>query len=215
MDNYKCIRSSSQRDCRSGLDKGCSPWLLALLLTFSAIFVPNGDFVLAQEEAPAPQGAYQIGVGDVLSVSVWKNPELSSQVPVRPDGMIALTLVGEVEVAGSTPSQVRQVLNQRYSKFVTAPTISVVVNEINSMKMFTVGEVNNSGAYDIVQPTRLMQALAMAGGLTEYANKDNILVLRQEGDAEKRLMVSIKGITNGKKPADNIVLQPGDTVVVP
>ena len=169
---------------------------------------------LAQEESQSPND-FHIGVSDVLTISVWKNPELSAQVPVRPDGKIALPLVGEVQAAGLTPDQLRQDLNGQFASFVTAPTISVVVNQINSMKVFIVGEVRSPGSYDIIQPTRLMQALAMAGGLSEYADKSDVLVLRQAGSTENRIIVSVKGITNGKKLADNILLEPGDTIVVP
>ncbi len=168
-----------------------------------------------QEETTSPDDIFQIGVSDVLTISVWKNPELSAQVPVRPDGKITLPLVGEVQAAGMTPDQLRQELNGQFASYVTAPTISVVVNEINSMKIFIVGEVRSPGSYDVIQPTRLMQALAMAGGLSEYADKSDVLVLRQQGSAERRIIVSVKGITSGKKMADNILLEPGDTIVVP
>ena len=176
--------------------------------------------ILAAQDSPTgqaqqPDEAFHIGVSDVLTISVWKNPELSAQVPVRPDGMIALPLVGEVQAAGLKPDQLRQELNAKFASFVTAPTISVVVNEINSMKVFIVGEVRSPGSYDIIQPTRLMQALAMAGGLSEYADKKDVVVLRQEGSSEKRMIVNVKGVTTGKQLADNILLQPGDTVIVP
>ena len=169
----------------------------------------------AQEETVSVDDAFKIGVSDVLTISVWKNPELSAQVPVRPDGKIALPLVGEVQAAGLTPDQLRQELNVQFASFVTAPTISVVVNEINSMQVYIVGEVSRPGSYAIIQPTRLMQALAMAGGLSEYADKSDVLILRQQGSAEQRIIVSVRGITNGKKMGDNILLEPGDTIVVP
>lgn len=187
--------------------------ILAILLSV-VVLVPIRP-VHAQEAVQSPGDEFRIGVSDVLTISVWKNPDLSAQVPVRPDGKIALPLVGEVKAADLTPDELRQDLNTRFTSFVTAPTISVVVNEINSMKVFIVGEVRNPGSYDIIQPTRLMQALAMAGGLSEYADKSDILILRQQGSTEKRIILSVKGITNGKKLTDNILLEPGDTVVVP
>lgn len=187
---------------------------LALLL-ISALFVQQAAPVAGQQGPPVAVDSYLIGVADVLTISVWKSPDLSAQVPVRPDGMITLPLVGEVLVAGQAPGQVRDTLNQRYAAFVSAPTISVVVNEINSRRIYILGEVANSGTFDIVQPLRVMQALALAGGLTEYAKKDQVVVLRQLSDREERLTLSIKDIANGKKPADNIPLQPGDTIIVP
>lgn len=189
---------------------GISTVYLMLLLPLTTV-----DPLRSQQPTAPTAETYVIGVGDLLTVSVWKNPELSAQVPVRPDGMITLPLVGEVEVAGLRPDQVREILNESYAAFVTAPTISVVVNEINSMKIYIVGEVARSGTYDLVQPLRLMQALALAGGVTEYAKKDELLVLRQQSEGEQRLVVSIKAIANGKKPSDNIKLMPGDTIVVP
>ena len=168
-----------------------------------------------QEAPPGETDSYLIGVADVLTVSVWKSEDLSAQVPVRPDGVITLPLVGEVLVAGKTPAEVREDLNQKYADFVSAPTISVVVNEINSRMIYIVGEVSSSGAYAIVQPLRVMQALALAGGLTEYAKKDQVVVLRQQQTQEQRISLSIKDIANGRKPEDNIRLRPGDTIIVP
>ena len=134
---------------------------------------------------------------------------------MRPDGKITVPLVGEIQVRGLRPAEVRQVLAEGYEKFVTAPTVSVVVEEINSRRVFIVGEVAAPGVYDILHPTKLMQLLAMAGGLTDYAKKDEILILRDTGNGDERLLLSIKAITSGKRPEDNIRLQPRDTVVVP
>ncbi len=172
------------------------------------------------EEATAapsepPTIAYVIGVGDVLGISVWKNPELQVTVPVRPDGRISVPLVGDLEVVGLPPSRVQEQLQGAYEQFITAPGVSVVVTEINSRKVFILGEVLNSGVYDILQPTKLMQALAMAGGLTEWAKEDQVIVLRDEGTTQRRWRLSLKAITSGRSPEDNLLLLPGDTVIVP
>lgn len=188
---------------------------VSLAILFSVVLLAPVRPIPAQDAPQSTGDEFRIGVSDVLTVSVWKNPDLSAQVPVRPDGKIALPLVGEVHAADMTPDELRQELNTQFASFVTAPTISVVVNEINSMKVFIVGEVRSPGSYDIIEPTRLMQALAMAGGLSEYADKSDILILRQQGSVENRIIVSVKGITNGKKMEDNILLEPGDTIVVP
>lgn len=160
-------------------------------------------------------GGYVIGVGDVLGISVWKNPELQVTVPVRPDGRISVPLVGDLEVVGLAPSRVQEQLQRAYEQFITAPGVSVVVTEINSRKVFILGEVLNSGVYDILQPTKLMQALAMAGGLTEWAKEDQVIVLRDEGTTQRRWRLSLKAITSGRSPEDNLLLLPGDTVIVP
>ena len=178
--------------------------------------------ILGAASAAFPQGTaasqwepYLIGLGDILEVSVWKNAELAVRVPVRPDGRISLPLVGEVEVAGLTPSAVRDLLAEKYQDFITGPGVSVVVAEINSRKIFIMGEVTSSGVYDIVQPTRLMQALAMAGGLTNFAKKDQVVLLRDVDGEQQRTVLSIKEIESGKNLDGNIRLWPGDTIIVP
>jgi polysaccharide export outer membrane protein len=189
-------------------------WLpLALVLIPVALGSPlSGQ---AQETATGSITSYAIGVGDTLSISVWKNEELSVTVPVLPDGRISVPLIGDLVVAGRTPMQVREELLRAFEEYVTAPAVSVVVDEIRSRRVFVLGEVANSGVYDIFQPTKLLQALAMAGGLTEYAKKDQVIVLRDRGGEDQRLDVSIKGIQTGRRPADNILLEPGDTIIVP
>ncbi len=171
----------------------------------------------AQEEAATePEGSgYVIGVGDVLGISVWKNAELQVTVPVRPDGRISVPLVGDLEVVGLPPSRVQEQLQKAYEQFITAPGVSVIVTEINSRKIFILGEVLNSGVYDILQPTKLMQALAMAGGLTEWAKEDQVIVLRDSGTDQRRWRLSLKSITTGRSPEDNLLLLPGDTIIVP
>jgi len=169
----------------------------------------------AQESSAEAQARFVFGVGDVLTVAVWKDAELSAQVQVQPDGMISLPLVGEVKVAGLTPSEVQTLLEERYRRFVTAPGISVIVNQINSLQIYVIGEVSGAGAYDVLRPTTIMQALAMAGGFTEYAKKDQVLVIRHAGSSQQHIQVNIKAIISGRSPSDNILLQAGDTIVVP
>ena len=136
-------------------------------------------------------------------------------MPVRPDGRISVPLAGEVEVAGLTTVEIRDALVRAYEAYVAAPTVSLTVQEIRSRRIFIIGEVGSSGEFDIFQPTKLMQALAMAGGLTEYAKKDQIIILRDRNGLDERILVSIKNIETGKRLADNILLEPGDTIIVP
>lgn len=163
-----------------------------------------------------PPNAYQIGMGDVLEVSVWKNPELSVTVPVRPDGRISVPLLGDVQAAGLTPLALKTALTDGYKEYITAPGVSVVVKEIHSRKIYVTGEVAHPGTYDLEPHGKLMQALALAGGLTPYA-KGRVVLLRDghDGRQEKRMEVELKSIINGRKPEDNVLLQPGDTLVVP
>lgn len=158
---------------------------------------------------------FLIGVSDVISVSVWKYPELSAKIPVAPDGMISLPLVGDVEAAGKKTAQLRAELTHLYEGFVTAPAVSVVVEEIRSRKVYILGEVASSGDYDLLLPTTVMQALALAGGLTDFARKEEVVVLRRKDGKDERIVINIKGIQNGKGLEDNILLVPGDTVIVP
>jgi polysaccharide export outer membrane protein len=163
-----------------------------------------------------PPNAYAIGIGDVLEVSVWKNPDLTVTVPVRPDGRISVPLLGDVQAAGMTPLALKQTLTDGYKEYVTAPGVSVVVKEIHSRKIYVTGEVAHPGTFDLDPRGKLMQALALAGGLTPYA-KGRVVVLRdgRDGRQEKRYEIDLKSIINGRRPEDNLLLQPGDTLIVP
>ncbi|MBW8877662.1 MAG: polysaccharide biosynthesis/export family protein [Acidobacteria bacterium] len=163
-----------------------------------------------------PPDAYGIGVGDVLEISVWKNPELAATVPVRPDGRISVPLLGDVQAAGLTPLALKATLMQGYKEYVTAPAVSVVVKEIHSRKIFVTGEVAHPGAYDLQPRTKLMQALSLAGGLTPYA-RGRVVLLRDghDGKSDKRFEYKVDSIISGKRPEDNVLLLPGDTLVVP
>lgn len=163
----------------------------------------------------AAEGSYVIGEGDVLRVSVWKDAELDRTLPVRPDGHISVPLLGDVKAAGRTADELRKILESRYAEFITKPEVSVSVTEVGSKKIFVLGEVAQPGVYELAGPTRLLQALAMAGGLTPFARQKRVVILRQEGDATQRLTVSVRGIASGERPQDDLLLRPGDTVIVP
>jgi polysaccharide export outer membrane protein len=163
-----------------------------------------------------PPDAYAIGVGDIVEISVWKNQDLGVTVPVRPDGRISVPLLGDVQAAGMTPLALKSTLTEGFREFVTAPEVSVVIKEIHSRRVFVTGEVANPGAYDLQPRTKVMQVLALAGGLTPYANKKKVILLRdREGREDRRIEINLDAITSGKRPGDNLVLQPGDTVIVP
>ncbi len=187
---------------------------LAVLLAVISGSSRAEDVVIRTEEDAA--NAYAIGVGDVLEISVWKNPELTSTVPVRPDGRISVPLLGDVQAAGMTPLALKQTLTDGYKEYVTAPGVSVVVKEIHSRKIYVTGEVASPGVYDLQPRAKLMQALALAGGLTPYA-KGRVIVLRdsRDGKGDRRFEIEISSIVSGKKPQDNLLLMPGDTLVVP
>ena len=195
--------------------------MAAVIIAVLAVSVsPSfGQAVVRSEEDPPD--AYAIGVGDVLDISVWKNAELSVTVPVRPDGRVSVPLLGDVQAAGMTPRALTEDLSRRFAEFVTAPSVSVVIKEIHSRKVFVTGEVATPGAYDLQPRTKLMQVLAMAGGLTPYA-KRKVVVLRDAASepkgtdkADVRMEFDLDAIVSGKRPEFNIVLQPGDTLIFP
>ena len=186
---------------------------LAALLAALALLVP-ATAAAAAERATAPADEYVIGIGDVLRVSVWKNPELDTTVPVRPDGNISLPLLGDLRALGMRPLELQRVLDEAYERFVTAPGTTVIVVEIHSRKVFVTGEVAEPGVFDLQPHMRLLQALAMAGGLTPYA-KDRVVVLRQVEGGEERIEVRPSRIISGRDLDGNLLLRPGDTLVVP
>jgi polysaccharide biosynthesis/export protein len=199
-----------------------SPFLRTLLIAVLVVVsvTPSVAQVVIRTEEDPPN-AYAIGIGDVIEISVWKSPELSVSVPVRPDGRVSVPLLGDVQAAGMTPLALKEDLTRNFKKFITAPEVSVVIKEINSRKVFVTGEVTTPGAFDLQPRTKLMQVLAMAGGLTPYS-KRKVIVLRdnresREKDAppDKRYEIDINAIVSGKRPQDNIVLLPGDTLVFP
>jgi polysaccharide export outer membrane protein len=185
----------------------CAVFLTGLLAEGAATVIKTED---------EPAGAYAIGIGDVLEISVWKNQDLSATVPVRPDGRISMPLLGDVQAAGLTPLALRQTLTEGLKEFVTAPGVSVVVKEVNSQKVFVTGEVAHPGSFDLRPRTKLMQVLALAGGLTPYA-KGHVVLLRdtRDGAEDQRFEVDLKSIISGKRPEANLILQAGDTLVVP
>lgn len=173
----------------------------------------NGSPAIPTGVATTPD--YVIGPDDVLSVIFWRDKDLSSDVTVRPDGKISLPLLNEVRAAGLTPEQLRVQLTEAAGKFIEEPTVSIVVKAINSRKVFLTGQVNKQGPYPLSGPTTVVQLLAMAGGLLEYANSENIRILRVENGRPMSYRFNYKEILNGKNLKQNIELKPGDTVVVP
>lgn len=158
---------------------------------------------------------YIIGVEDVLEVAMPDHPELTKIVPVRPDGNISLPLVDDIPAAGLTPELLKQKLTDAYRTFVTVPNITVIVSEINSLKVYVLGEVVKPGVYNIRGRTRVLQAIALAEGFTQYSEKDRVIILRDTGAKQERIEVNLKKVISGQDIGENRVLRPGDTVLVP
>jgi polysaccharide export outer membrane protein len=163
---------------------------------------------------PLPEG-YVIGPEDVLNIVFWRDKDMSSEVTVRPDGRITLPLLNEIQVSGKTPEQLRDALMTAAAKYVEDPNVSVVVKAINSRKVFITGQVAKPGAYSLAAPTTVMQLIALAGGLHEYADAKNIIVIRTENGKPMAYPFNYKDVLKRKNLKQNIELKPGDTVVVP
>jgi polysaccharide export outer membrane protein len=165
--------------------------------------------------AKIAQPDYVIGPSDLLSIVFWRDKDMSADVVVRPDGKISLPLLNEVQAAGCTPEQLRAQLVEAAGKFIEQPNATVVVREIHSRNAFITGKVAKPGTYTVSVDMSVMQMIALAGGLLEYADDKNIVVIRNEGGRQQYYQFNYRDVINKKRPGQNIVLRPGDTVVVP
>jgi polysaccharide export outer membrane protein len=168
-----------------------------------------------QPEWAAVSESYVIGPEDVLSIHVWREEALSKPVPVRMDGKISLPLVDDIQAAGYTARQLKDVLTKRLKEFIDNPNVSVTVIEANSYKVYVSGQVRTPGVYRLRSETTILQIIPMAGGFTDWANQKKILIIRNENGKEKRTTVNYKKIINGDAPKSNIILKAGDTIIVP
>ncbi len=166
-------------------------------------------------KAPAVSSEYRVGEGDTLQVSVWKEPDLSKTVMVRPDGMVSLPLIGEVKVIGMTSSEIKDLVTSKLTAFVVSPLVTVEITEIRSRRIFITGEVVRPGLYPLAGPTTVLQLIAQAGGLTPFAKRKSIVILRQENGHPAKYPFNYSDVVHGRAPEQNIALAPGDTVVVP
>jgi polysaccharide export outer membrane protein len=169
----------------------------------------------SQAGASATPADYIIGEQDVLVINVWKEPELSGAVIVRPDGKITLPLVNEIRVVGMTPVELQNMLNERLKPFLNTPQVTISVREINSRKVYVIGQVGKEGSYHINSSTTVLQIIAEAGGLKDFANRKKIYVLRTENGKQSRYPFNYEDVVRGKSPKQDIILRPGDTIVVP
>ncbi len=170
---------------------------------------------IAPETAIRPD-SYVIGAEDVLSIDVWKEPEMSKTVPVRPDGMISLPLIGDIKAAGYTPVQLQDLLAEAMKKMVSDPQVTVIVEKVSSLSFNIVGEINHPGYFPLTRRMTVLDAIAMAGGFKDFAKTKKVYVLRTAANGtQERLPFNYKDVIKGKNPQQNIELQPRDTIVVP
>ena len=158
---------------------------------------------------------YLIGPEDLLVINVWKEPELSRTVPVRPDGKISLPLVEDIQASGLTPIQLARAIETKLKRYITNPATTVIVQKSNSHHVYLMGQVVRPGAYPLVPEMTVLQALATAGGFREFAGVKDIFVLRTVGGESVKFPFNYKKVIRGKRPDQNILLRNGDTIVVP
>jgi len=167
------------------------------------------------QSAVAADAGYKIGPQDVLRIDVWKEAEISRSVPVRPDGKISLPLLNDVQAAGLTAMELANNITEGLKKFITSPQVTVTVSEINSRRVYVTGEVTRPGAFPLLPNMTVLQAVTSGGGFTQFARTKNIYVLRNEGGKQTKYPFNYNDVVKGKRPEENITLQPGDTIVVP
>jgi polysaccharide export outer membrane protein len=163
-----------------------------------------------------PQASYVIGPGDTLSINVFNEPEVTGKVPVRPDGMITVPLVGDIQASGLTPDKLQMTITQKLAEYVKQPSVTVVVEEMNSRQFNVLGQVMHPGSFSLNKPTNVLDALAAAGGFNEFAKTSKIYVLRKDsGGSTVKLPFNYKRVSQGDDGQANVQLQTGDTVIVP
>ncbi|MGD0270928.1 MAG: polysaccharide biosynthesis/export family protein [Candidatus Sulfotelmatobacter sp.] len=170
-----------------------------------------------ETRAPAPPPApadYVIGADDTLRIAVWNEPNLNATLPVRPDGKISLPLLDDVQAAGLTPLQLKESIKEKLKKYVADPRVTVVVTAMNSQRIYVLGEVTHTGAMPLLPHMTMLQALSSAG-FTQFANLKAIYLLRTQDGQQTKIRFNYKDAIKGKETDQNLVLRPGDTIVVP
>ena len=165
--------------------------------------------------AQTQSSSYIIGPNDLLTIHVWREPDLTQDVSVLPDGRITYPLIGEIMAQGRTVLELKMAITEKIKNFVTAPEVTVIVRESRSRIIHTIGQVNSPGPYPMAPNMTVLQALSAAGGFAEWANRKKILIIRREGDKEIQLRFNYNEFISGKNIKQNIVLKPNDTIVVP
>jgi polysaccharide biosynthesis/export protein len=186
--------------------------VVAILVVTSACAGHSGPRIENRSDS-TQDDVYRIGPADILDIRVWREEDLSGTVPVRPDGKISLPLLNDVQAAGLTPMQLRRVLIDKFSDYVTAPEVSVIVTEVHSLVVSVLGEVREPGRYEIRNSPTVLEVIALAGGFTEFASTSRITILRANGGNKERIRVNYSdAIRRGEM--GSMVVRPGDIIVV-
>jgi polysaccharide export outer membrane protein len=205
------------------LSQACGLLALAGLLTLASPAAAQAPAGTAKPAPAQPSGPvvdvppeYVIGPQDVLGINFWRDTDMTGDVTVRPDGRITLPLIGDLQASGLTPEALKAVILTAASKLMEGPAVTVIVRQINSRKVFITGQVTTPGAHVLTGPLTVMQLISLAGGLTEFAKKKDITVMRTDASGNQVVLpFNYNDVSRGKNLAQNVVLKPGDTVVVP
>jgi polysaccharide biosynthesis/export protein len=202
--------------------------LMMLWMSAAAVFAQQKDAAQASNKpvdtktAPAAVSSvipndpnYVIGPSDMLNIDIWKQPDISRTVPVRPDGKISLPLVNDVQASGLTPLQLQASLTDKLKGFVNNPEVTVIVTQVNSQRIYVLGQIARPGAVDMLPNMTVLQAIASAGGPAQFAKDKSIYILRNENGKQTKFPFNYPDVLKGKHPEQNILLRPGDTIVVP
>ena len=192
----------------------------AMIVTLLAVAIAPGqaraqDAVSPSEQTLPMLDAYRIGPEDTLQIVVWKNEAMSRTVPVRPDGMISLPLLNDVQAAGLTPMELRDVLMKKLTEYMPVPEVSVILTDVRSFKVSVIGEVKTPGRYELKSRATVLDLLAQAGGFNEFAARNRIVILRPEGKTMKRIPFNYNKVISVGGESENFYLRPRDIVLVP
>jgi polysaccharide export outer membrane protein len=186
------------------------PSFIFLFTLFLTIFLSNKG---SSAETESPH--YLIGPDDILNIFVWREPELTRDVTVMPDGRITFPLTGDIMAQGRTVAELKENITAKLKKYIDSPEVTVIVNESRSLRIYTIGNLRRPGPYRLEVNMTVLQALSTAGGFAEWADTKNILIVRRQGGKEIQLLFNYKEFISGKNVEQNIVLHPNDTIVVP
>ena len=206
------------------MNKKCGVFLAGFLAAMSAQAQQQARAPSDQQSAATPKAAepsakapadsgYKIGPQDVLQIDVWKEPEITRSIPVRPDGKISLPLLNDIQAAGLTAMELAANIREGLEKYLNNPQVTVIVSQINSQRVFVTGEVARSGAMPLIPGMTALQALSSAGGFTQFARTKGIYILRTQNGKQEKIPYEYKDVLKGKK--EDVTLQPGDVIVVP
>jgi polysaccharide export outer membrane protein len=190
--------------------------LMAVILFVGLTTASAQDKPVQTWSAKSQSTDYRIGAGDLIEISVWKEPDLSrKEILVRVDGKISFPLVGDIQAAGLTPAELTEAIQKGLANYVTAPVVTVTITNPGSQKVYVLGEVTKTGEYQVLKNLTVLQAFALAGGFTQWAAKDEIILIRKDGAKDRIYKINYKDIVKGRDVENNLVLQANDTIVVP